>query len=457
MDQKNEQKAPLRIKDLAELKRCIRPGTELVATSHSKHPALVGLVRVVTEVQTNAYYSVVKDQPTHQYSTCNYGKGFRSDFEKASNYLFEGTTIKVLDRRSGDNSVLYEMELYPGECLMPGQKSDTEENEGIREDDCEIKQKGMGMTLKESLLFRGAMQIEQPRMTCNVMLIASQLDHYDLFYGAGDDVQLGKFIMEQIQRPSDQAREFLDPEKVGAAYRQKGGNTFCDGHFIKVTSLIDPFLDSDPSMNPDKGDFAIRVKLASRTNMDGVWVGFPDTGEYMDAAHPDELLLALDELEAESLTECIAMEVDCCLPQLKDIPSQYDSAAQLIRHAIDFGYAWSEQGQGEPRWLDKFMAVMELEDCHRLDYALDLAQNLRCYHFMPRDMDLADYGKELAMRDGIYPKDELLAACFDAEGYANQRMKRMGLSAAEHGFVSWNGTELNFEYSQPDTGQTMQM
>ena len=65
MDQKNEQKAPLRIKNMAELKRCIRPGTELVATSHSKYPALVGLVRVVTEVQTNAYYSVVKDQPTH--------------------------------------------------------------------------------------------------------------------------------------------------------------------------------------------------------------------------------------------------------------------------------------------------------------------------------------------------------------------------------------------------------
>ncbi len=145
------------------------------------------------------------------------------------------------------------------------------------------------MTVKESLLFRGAMQIECPQMTCDVMLIASQLDHYELFYGAGDDVQLGKFIMEQIQRPSDQAREFLDPEKVGAAYRQKGGNTFCDGHFIKVTSLIDPFLDGDPSMNPDKGDFAIRVKLASRTNMDGVWVGFPDTGEHMDVAHPDEL------------------------------------------------------------------------------------------------------------------------------------------------------------------------
>ena len=205
------------------------------------------------------------------------------------------------------------------------------------------------MTVKESLLFRGAMQIECPQMTCDVMLIASQLDHYELFYGAGDDVQLGKFIMEQIQRPSDQAREFLDPEKVGAAYRQKSGNTFCDGHFIRVTSLIDPFLDGAPTLNPDKGDYGIRVRLASRFNTDGVWVGFPDTGEYMDAAHPDELLLALDALEVESLSECIAVDVGCCLPQLKDILSQYGSAAELVRHAIDFGYVWAEQGQGGPQ------------------------------------------------------------------------------------------------------------
>ena len=210
------------------------------------------------------------------------------------------------------------------------------------------------MTVKESLLFRGAMQIERPQMTADVMLIANQLDHYDLFYGAGDDARLGKFVMEQIQRPSSQARAFLDPEKVGAAYRQKGGNTFCNGHFIKVASLIDPFLDGDPTLNPDKGDYGIRVKLASRSNTEGVWVGFPDTGEYMDTAHPDELLLALDALEVESLTECITVDVDCCLPQLEDILSQYSSAAELVRHAIDFGYAWGEQGQGDPRWLDKW-------------------------------------------------------------------------------------------------------
>lgn len=255
------------------------------------------------------------------------------------------------------------------------------------------------MTAKEALLFRGAMQIEQPQATCDVMQIANQLEHYELLYGAGNDFALGNFVMEHIFYPSSQTREFLDPAKVGAAYRQKDGNTFCDGNFIRLSSPLDLSQNSDPAMLPDRGDYGIRVKLASRNNMEGIWVGFPDTSEYMDSSHPDELLLALDALEAETLTECIAVDVDCCLPQLRDILSQYDSAAELIRHAIDFGYVWAEQGQGEPRWLDKWQAVMELEDCHQLDYALDLAQNLHCYNFMPRDMEVMVYFKEIRRAD----------------------------------------------------------
>lgn len=122
--------------------------------------------------------------------------------------------------------------------------------------------------------------------------------------------------------------------------------------------------------------------------MEGIWVGFPDSGEYIDSNHPDELLLGLDSLQAESLSECIALEVDCCLPHLTGILDQYDSASELVRHAIDFGYVWAEQGQGAPHWLDKWQAVLELEDCHRLDLALDLAQNLQHYEFFPRGMGL---------------------------------------------------------------------
>ena len=115
----NEGPEPLEIKNLAALKRAIKPGTELMATYHSKHPEIVGLVRVVTEVQTNAFYSVIKDQPDHKYSACNYGKGFRSDFEKAANYQFDGSTIKVLDARK-DGRILYEFEVYEPKMSMEG-------------------------------------------------------------------------------------------------------------------------------------------------------------------------------------------------------------------------------------------------------------------------------------------------------------------------------------------------
>lgn len=43
------------------------------------------------------------------------------------------------------------------------------------------------------------------------------------------------------------------------------------------------------------------------------------------------------------------------------------------------------------------------------------------------------------------------------EDYANQKMKNLGLSAAEHGYVSWNGSEILYEYSQPPSSPTMSM
>lgn len=115
MNDQKQSNTPLRISSLAELKRCVQPGMELEVSYHSKHPALVGLRRVVTKVQSNAYYTVVKDQPGHPYSLDNDGHGFRSDIEKASCYRFDGTKITVLDPMKKDGTVLYEMEVYMGE------------------------------------------------------------------------------------------------------------------------------------------------------------------------------------------------------------------------------------------------------------------------------------------------------------------------------------------------------
>ena len=112
MTAEKKDRKPLRIKNLADLKRHIKLGTELVATAHQYHPDIVGLTRVVTKVQTNGFYSKIKDQPDHKWSTCNQGMGFWSPFNKAGAYHFTDSTVQVLNTRKNDGSVLYEMELY---------------------------------------------------------------------------------------------------------------------------------------------------------------------------------------------------------------------------------------------------------------------------------------------------------------------------------------------------------
>jgi hypothetical protein len=118
MTAEKKARKPLQIKSLADLKRRIKLGTELVTTLHQYHPDIVGLSRVVTKVQTNGFYSKIKGQPEHKWSICNHGVGFWSPYNKAGAYRFDGSKIQVLNPRKNDGSILYEMELYDGEQSM---------------------------------------------------------------------------------------------------------------------------------------------------------------------------------------------------------------------------------------------------------------------------------------------------------------------------------------------------
>lgn len=89
--------------------------------------------------------------------------------------------------------------------------------------------------------------------------IASQLDCYDLLYGAGDEAALGKFVMENVEPLSEAARPFLNAEHLGAAYHQSQNGTFCNGHYVRSIKLADPFAEEDPTLRPVTGDYAIRI------------------------------------------------------------------------------------------------------------------------------------------------------------------------------------------------------
>ena len=133
MDASKKQREPVAFKSLAELKRFIRPGVEFKTVSHANHADMVGLTRVVTTVQTVGFYSKIKDQPEHPFSTCNHGKGFYTDFGKAGNYIFDGTTVKVKDTRKQDRGVIYELEFYDREQNMEETMMDRKMVNFIRE------------------------------------------------------------------------------------------------------------------------------------------------------------------------------------------------------------------------------------------------------------------------------------------------------------------------------------
>ena len=107
--------------------------------------------------------------------------------------------------------------------------------------------------------------------------------------------------------------------------------------------------------------------------------------------------------------------------------------------------------------MEKWQCVMELEDCHRLDLALDFAQNLHCYEFIPRGVDLAQYGMDLARKEGVLGQDPLLNECFDSVAYAQHHMAKYGLSTTDHGYAARNGQEFIYEYSQPEQEPEMTM
>lgn len=83
----------MKVTNLAQLKRTIESGTEYTIVEHYVKPRLSGTRRVPTKVQTNGYYSVVPNEPTHEVSMANGGLGYMNWYGKASDWKFEGDLI----------------------------------------------------------------------------------------------------------------------------------------------------------------------------------------------------------------------------------------------------------------------------------------------------------------------------------------------------------------------------
>ena len=255
---------PIAIKNLADFKRHIQPGTEIYVRSHSVHPDLEGLTRVVTRVQTNGFYSVIKGQPNNKWSTCNYGKGIRQDYEPASFYRFNGSTIQILDRRRG-NRPLCEIELYEKEQTQTMNESEKKsvishipaENLRRKQDTEGLVLQGCGgdpqdwldgindMLTREDILLDGTRFSE-----CAVF---EHEGHTNILFPFRDDVKLdmGRLAMWRLQTHGDFGGTWLSdyvPNRLGGfedtekKQAQKQSKPDCpligqDGNIFNLTGI----------------------------------------------------------------------------------------------------------------------------------------------------------------------------------------------------------------------------
>lgn len=119
-----------------------------------------------------------------------------------------------------------------------------------------LERRFSNMTEKEKILFQGAMELEKPQEIGHVMRIASQLDCYDLFYGAGDEAALGKFVMESMVCALSLLL-FL----VGAAFALTLGNLFLVP-VLAVGMMFVPFWFIRLTANHYKKNIAAELETA---------------------------------------------------------------------------------------------------------------------------------------------------------------------------------------------------
>ena len=157
--------------------------------------------------------------------------------------------------------------------------------------------------------------------------------------------------------------------------------------------------------------------------------------------------------------ECGLLDARCVLPQIENLPAQYDSVANLIYDGSNLGYVLAEHGQGAPGFMEKYTAALALEGCHDLRLALDISQNLGCYDWLPCDGPEGFAAKHL--RDAGVPDGLIHSGGIDLNSYGQHLLDELGYLPAvgDGGYIRRNSQEFTYQYSTPtpeQSGMSMQ-
>ncbi|MBU5426973.1 hypothetical protein KQI41_11170 [Tissierella pigra] len=322
--------------------------------------------------------------------------------------------------------------------------------EGTEEEIAYLERRFNEISVKEQYVLEGAIQIVKIYNAPDLINLIEQLSSFDFYYKAINEKSLGEYVARFKEYASDEVLPFIKTEKLGREYHEDFEGVFTNKGYTIERNTIKQIYDGSNLDKLTGGDWTIKIKVGSKEYPKGLWINLPDYGPF--TLEPDEIAIALDVLGIDKWDEGYLLDAKCIFPSITELRDQCDSIEKLIFYGNNLGYACDEQDQGRDFFMEHLESAIEIEGCTRLDFALDISQNLDCYDFIPKGADFEKYGRIMAEKHGIVKLDSILGENFDYVKYAKADIEKKELEPCKHGFIKRNEEMFYYEFSEePDS------
>ena len=287
------------------------------------------------------------------------------------------------------------------------------------------------LSVKERIALAAAVERRPPAAMADAVNHLLSLNSYAAHNCSRGYEALGDLILSEQFVPWEQ-RPFFDKAALGRLYEEQHPGQFIGNIYLEYPrDQYTLHYDGTDLPEAEAERWRVRLKLASEAVPEGVWIRLPDY-EAAFGDDPGDIAFALDELRVKLIQECTLLDARCVLPCVQGLAGQYDKLSDLIDDGQELGFLLDQRGQGDPNFLERFAAALELEDCRRLNDAVCIGYNLDSYELASVDAFLDQIKQELD-REEWAKYGDAVKSCFNYTAYAAAQAVRQGYQQTDDG------------------------
>lgn len=259
-----------------------------------------------------------------------------------------------------------------------------------------------------------------------------------------NDEQLGQFVIENDLHPDvaaipDNSLYLLDKRRIGELQRKNEGGVLWGGFYVVAGDYEIPEVYDGQNIPAaaDDGVFRLKVGLADLNDPEAaeagaLWLSLPIPREEADA-------IVKDAFGVESIEDCSCFDFESGIPQITAAAVEDLASFDALNAVADRYLTMGTDAQL------RFKAILEAENIHDADGALEAADRLNEYELSYFDSDAASFFKthvchNLDVRFDDHWLDTLLT-----QNEGKRLVERLGASITDYADPPYFSTEDMYE------------